>query len=237
MTRRGSSGRLVLWDIDGTLVDAGGIGARAFDLAIERVLGARPPSRIRMSGMTDPKIVHGYLEMLGIEETEAEHHVGPVLGQLAAVLADAADEVRQLGRALPGVEAVLGELAGDLDVLQTVLTGNVAPNAVVKLEAFGLLRWLDLEVGAFGSDDADRNRLVPVALDRAAAIRGRRFAPEQVWVVGDSAADLACARASGVRCLLVATGRADYEELEALGADAVRHDLADTAAVVELLRG
>jgi len=232
----GAGGRLILWDIDGTLVDSGGVGADVFDLSIEQVLGVRPPARIHMSGMTDPQIVRRYLAMLEVAEEEAEAHVAPVLGHLATALAGAVDEMQRHGRALPGAEALLRELAGDDDVLQTVLTGNLAPNAALKLGAFGLQHWIDLEVGAFGSDDGDRNRLVPIALERAATIRGRRFAPSQVWVVGDSAADLDCARAGGVRCLLVATGRATYDELGALEPDAVRHDLTDTAAVAALLR-
>lgn len=90
--------------------------------------------------------------------------------------------------------------------------------------------------GAFGSDHADRNLLVPVALGRAAEHRRRTFHPGQVWVIGDSANDLACARASGARCLLVATGGAGFDELGALGPDAVLPDLGDTDRVVGLLR-
>jgi phosphoglycolate phosphatase len=227
--------RLVLWDIDGTLVDSGGVGAEVFDLAIERTLGTRPVTRPRMSGKTDPQIVREYLAMLEVAEDDVLVHLDTVLGHLAAALADADEEVRRRGRVLPGVEAALGRLAAVPDVVQTVLTGNVAANAAVKLGAFGLERWLDLEVGAFGSDDGDRNRLVPVALGRVAERRGRRFEAEDVWVVGDSANDLACARASGARCLLVGTGGAAAGALEALGPDAVLPDLSDTEHVVGLL--
>jgi phosphoglycolate phosphatase-like HAD superfamily hydrolase len=117
-----------------------------------------------------------------------------------------------------------------------VLTGNIAPNALVKLASFDLDRLLDLEVGAFGSDHADRNELVPIARERVARLRGKRFASFEVWVVGDSENDLACARAGGVRCLLVGTGRAGLDELRTLGADAVLADLGDTDSVIEILR-
>ncbi|MGH9091382.1 MAG: haloacid dehalogenase-like hydrolase, partial [Acidimicrobiales bacterium] len=212
--------RLVLWDVDGTLVDAGGIGAEVFDDAIERVLGVRPPTRVRMSGKTDPQIVGEYLALM--EVAEPRGHVVPVLDELVVALAAAEQAIRERGRVLPGVARVLAGLAEEGTVVQTVLTGNVAPNAAVKLGAFGLQRWLDLEIGAYGSDHADRELLVPVALERAARLRGRTFAPGDVWVVGDAPADLACARAGGARCLLVATGRAGYHELAALRPDAVR---------------
>jgi phosphoglycolate phosphatase len=133
------------------------------------------------------------------------------------------------------VPELLSRLAADGDVDQTVLTGNIAPNAMVKVGAFGLERWLNLEMGAYGSDDADRNALVPIAMKKVEAARGRTFTPDQVWVVGDAPNDLACARAAGVRCLLVATGRPTYEELRALHPDALRHDLRDVDEVYDLL--
>ena len=93
-----------------------------------------------------------------------------------------------------------------------------------------------MEVGAFGSDDHDREQLVPVAIERLRRLRHRSVEPHQVWVVGDTPRDLACARAGGARCLLVATGRFALEELEGLGADAVLPDLTDTEPVTRLLR-
>lgn len=229
--------RLVLWDIDGTLVRAGDIGARIFDRAIERTLGTPLPAqpRILMSGKTDPQIVREYLALVDLHGTDADRHVPVVLDHLEAELAAAEHLVRQHGSVLPGVATVLPRLFDDSRFHQTVLTGNIAPNAVVKLAAFGLERWLDLEIGAFGSDDADRRRLVPLALRRAALRRDLHLTADEVWVVGDSTNDLVCARAGGVRCLLVATGRTPLDELAALGADAVRADLGDVDAVVDLL--
>jgi phosphoglycolate phosphatase-like HAD superfamily hydrolase len=188
-----------------------------------------------MSGKTDPQIVHEYLALLGV--ADAEIHVPGILEQLEVEMAAGEHLVRAHGVALPGVTELLARLSADVDVdvVQTVLTGNIAPNAEVKLAAFGLDRWLDLEIGAFGSDHADRTELVPVALRRARDLRGREFAADEVWVVGDTANDLACARAAGVRCLLVATGRPGFEELGALGPDALRRDLHDVDEAVELL--
>jgi phosphoglycolate phosphatase len=223
--------RLVLWDIDGTLIRAGETGAVVFDRALERALGIAPASRVSMSGKTDPQIVREYLAIMEIDE--AEHHVSLILDHLEAELAAAAGTLAAAGRVLPGVPEILQRLDDRSGVLPTVLTGNIAPNAVVKLAAFGLERWLDLEVGAYGSDDADRRALVPIALRRAEQLRG--FVADQVWVIGDTANDLACARAGGARCLLVGTGRSSMVDLGRLGPDAVVADLSDVEGVVELL--
>jgi phosphoglycolate phosphatase-like HAD superfamily hydrolase len=137
----------------------------------------------------------------------------------------------------PGVAKLLPRLAAEPGVLQSLLTGNLEANARMKVAAFGLDRWLDFEAGAYGSDDADRERLVPVALERVERRYGRRLDPRDVWVVGDTPRDLACARAGGARCLLVGTGRDGYERLKGIGADAVLPDLSDADAVVDLLVG
>lgn len=234
MSKTGTMPRLVLWDIDGTLMRAGDVGAAIFDRSIEKAIGAKPPSRVRMSGKTDPQIVREYLELLDI--VDPEKHVPAVLEQLAKELAAGKSLVRAHGMVLPGITEILPALATDDEVTQTVLTGNIAPNAAIKLAAFGLDRWLDLEVGAFGSDHADRTELVPIARQRVSDRRDRRFAPGDVWVVGDSANDLACARAAGARCLLVATGRSTFEELSALRPDALRHNLGEVDEVIDILR-
>jgi phosphoglycolate phosphatase-like HAD superfamily hydrolase len=228
--------RLVLWDIDGTLVDSGGVGADMFDVALERVLGRRPPARIRMSGKTDPQIVTEYFDLLDVAQGDRSGHLASVLQHLADALAVEEEAIALKGRALPGVSEVLEELSRHEEVLQSVLTGNLAPNALVKLRAFGLDRFVDLEIGAFGSDHADRRLLVPVALRRAAELRGRVLKPSEVWVVGDTPNDAACARAGGARCLLVATGRYGLDELAAERPDVALGDLTDMAAVTTLLR-
>jgi phosphoglycolate phosphatase len=225
----------VLWDIDGTLVRAGDIGAEIFDRALELTLGTMPSVRVTMGGKTDPQIVREYLELM--EVSDIDGHLPVILGHLERQLATAAEVVATSGHTLPGVTELLPRLAAIAGVHQSVLTGNIAPNAVVKLAAFGLDRWLDLEVGAYGSDHADRTRLVPIALERLRRLRDKVVAPEQVWVVGDTAHDLACARAGGARCLLVATGRVPFDQLSGLEPDALLPDLADVDTVVSLLRG
>jgi phosphoglycolate phosphatase-like HAD superfamily hydrolase len=225
--------RLVLWDIDGTLVRAGDVGAVIFDVAIERRFGRPPSSRILMSGKTDPQIVLEYLAEFDLPD--AHSHLPAILEDLESELAAQAHVISAHGEVLPGVTGLLARLAADDDVVQTVLTGNIAANAMVKVGAFGLDRWLNLDMGAYGSDHADRNELVPIAMGKVEAATGRTFTPDEVWVVGDAPNDLACARAAGVRCLLVATGRPSFDELQALHPDALRHDLSDIDDIDHLL--
>ena len=122
-------------------------------------------------------------------------------------------------------------------MVSTLLTGNIYPNAAAKVGAFGLDRWLDLDVGAYGSDHHDRDELVSVSIGRVEAEHGVRVDPDDVWVIGDTPRDLGCARAAGSRCLLVATGRYGSDELAALGPEAVLDDLSDTTGVLKLLLG
>jgi phosphoglycolate phosphatase-like HAD superfamily hydrolase len=228
--------RLVLWDIDGTLLRGGGVARDVFDVAVTAVLGRHPGDhRIRMGGKTDPQIALEILAFAALEDAEATEHLPAVLAELERGLAAAADELRAHGHVLPGVPEVLRALDADPDLRSTVLTGNTEANAAVKLAAFELTPWVDLEIGAYGSDDRDRTALVPIALERARRLRGLQLDPEDVWVVGDTPRDLACARAGGVRCALVATGHVPLEELRVTDADAVLEDLADVDAVVKLL--
>lgn len=228
--------RLILWDIDGTLVRAGPVARDVFASAVAHVVGQHPGDHgVAMSGKTDPQIAREILETMAVVAETAAGHVPAILDRLEAELAAAAALLREQGRVLPGAEALLTRLDGEPGVLQSVLTGNVAANAAAKLAAFGLDGRVDLDVGAYGSDHHDRCELVPVALERVRATHGRE--PDVVWVVGDTPHDLACARAGGARCLLVATGRYRIEDLAGLGADAVRADLHDVDAVVDLLLG
>jgi phosphoglycolate phosphatase len=227
--------RLLLWDVDGTLVRAGDLGAAVFDLALEGVLGLRPASRVRMSGKTDPQIVTEYLAQLEVEQDDAL--VRSILGDVERHLADAArnGQLAAGGHACPGVAELLAKLALDDRIVSTLVTGNIRENARLKVAAWGLDPWFDLEIGAYGSDHSDRNRLVPLALERVRDRYGVRLDPAEAWVIGDTPRDLECARAGGCKCLLVGTGRYRAVDLAALGADALFEDLSDTARVVEVL--
>ena len=224
--------RLLLWDIDGTLVNSGGLGPAAFDRAIQGVFGRIPEAQVRMSGKTDPQIVREYMELMEVEDLDS---LPDVLKALELELLAVEKELAAKGHAYEGAAALLARLHEDPRVAQSVLTGNIAPNAVIKLAAFGLDRVLDLEAGAFGSDHADRRELVPIALSRQRELRGVAFEPAETWVIGDTPNDLDCARAAGARCLLVATGRFTLDELAPLGAEGVVPDLTHADHIVELL--
>jgi phosphoglycolate phosphatase-like HAD superfamily hydrolase len=203
---------------------------------VERVLGRTAGDHgVHMSGKTDPQIALEILANLAISGDEARSHLPDVLRALERELVEAEEVIRATGRELPGARAALQRLAATPGVTQTVLSGNLEANARLKLAAFGLDRFVDWDIGAYGSDDEDRTRLIPIALRRAREVHGLRFEPPHTWVVGDTPRDLECARAGGTRCLLVGTGRYAAERLRDLGADAVLPDLADTDGVVGIL--
>jgi phosphoglycolate phosphatase-like HAD superfamily hydrolase len=229
--------RLVLWDIDGTLLHGGPAAREIFAAAVASVTGRESgDGGVRMSGKTDPLIALEIMGRLGITEPEARSFLPKVLLALEEGLESAAGRIRAEGRPHAGVANVLGAVAADSSFLQSVLTGNLKANARIKLAAFGLERYIDLDVGAYGSDDEERKRLIPIALRRVEEQRGWSPDPSQVWVVGDTPRDLDAAGAAGARCLLVATGGYGLEELSALGADAVLPSLEDTGGVLEVLR-
>jgi phosphoglycolate phosphatase len=213
---------LVLWDVDGTLVRTAGHGRYAFEEAFQAVVG-RTPEPVEYAGRTDRQIA---LTMLAGEH----EHLPRVLEELAAALELRKEAIRAEGFAYPGVADVLEALAGRDDVIQSLLTGNIQANAVVKVSAFGLERWVDFEVGAYGSDPhEERSDLVAVARERAAAKYGE---PAGAVLVGDTPLDVRAAHEAGARAVAVATGFADPEVLRASGADAYLEDFSDTAAAV-----
>lgn len=226
--------RLVLWDVDGTLVNTGQLGRDAFSEAFEAVIGRAPDraaeTMVEMAGRTDHEIA---LEFLALHHLDGDAHLPAFSDALAAALAAKESEIRQQGRALPGAEAALAALAGVPGVVQSLLTGNIEPNAALKLAAFGLDAYLDFAVGGYGSDDAHRPNLVAVARRKAKAKYGVEFGPATTVLVGDTPLDVAAGRQGGARVVAVATGPFGPDELRTAGADAVLPDLEDTAAVVD----
>jgi phosphoglycolate phosphatase-like HAD superfamily hydrolase len=227
--------RLVLWDIDGTLVDSDGLGGEAFFEAFEKVTGTPVEHRVPFAGRTDPEIALDLLETAGIED--GEHLLADFERELAAAMADRAELVRERGRALPGVREALERLRGEPEVTQSLLTGNIEPNAHVKLGAFGLDALLDMEIGAYGSDHRRRGELVAVARRKALDLRGQAFQAEDIVLIGDTPLDVAAAIEGGARAVGVATGLYDQDELRHSGADAVLPDLRDLESVLGVLLG
>lgn len=222
--------KLILFDIDGTLLLCGPQIGPIFVDALDRVFGASVrPNGYSFSGKTDPRIA---LDLVGAAG-HAEDDILPRLDEVRRIYFEnlEADLDRERMRLLPGVMETLERLVVRDDVTLGLLTGNWRTSAGIKLGHFDLERYFAF--GAFGDDAVDRRDLVPVALERAAVAAGRRFAPEEALIVGDSELDVDCARAAGVPCLAVATGHTPAERLEAAGADFVVADLLMAAQELE----
>lgn len=227
--------RLILWDVDGTLVSCGPAGREALESGARLAAGLAALPHLPMGGKTDPQIVGEMLLGAGVAPAALDGLVPAALAEAKRALAGWKERIGREGKVHPGVVRLLDALAAADGVRQTLLTGNVAANAAVKVGAFHLEGYFDLAIGAYGDDSADRELLVPIALRRVRELRGETYESEHVWVIGDTPRDLACARAAGVRCLLAGTGREGYSAVRDAGADAALEDLADTARVLGIL--
>lgn len=206
--------RLVLFDIDGTLVDCGPSVRRLFEGAMVEAFGtAGPIDAYDFSGRTDDEIVFTLTAAAGLSAGEAAERL-PLMKRLYLErLEDGLDAAEM--RVLPAVARLLDELAAREGVYLGLLTGNWRDGARIKLARVGLDGYFAF--GAFGDDQPDRLGLPPVALERAAAVTGRRWRTEECLIVGDSPADVACARAHRIPALAVATGRTPSGQLAAAG--------------------
>ena len=225
--------KVILFDIDGTLVLTGGAGARAMSQAFEDLFSIPNAfTNIPMFGRTDASIVSDAATAFGIAPDSAG------LASFRDVyVARLRNEVEQPGPSkgvMPGVRALLAALARRDDVYLALLTGNYEDGARVKLEYFDL--WHYFPCGAFGDNAPDRNGLLPRALARIQACGGPAVPASETIVVGDTPLDVACATTSGARSIAVATGGYSSDALRAAGADVVLQDLGDTREVLRALR-
>ena len=232
---------LVLWDLDGTLLDAGGVGSDLYEMVFLQLFGRPLDVQAPMAGRTDRAIILETLELAGI--SEPRRYVDPFIEGLRVHAPAVRKKVALQGHALPGAAEALAALAtvsrGPVGrVHQTALTGNIRSVAEVKLSALGLRESLDLCVGAYGDDHEIRAELVQIARRRAAAVHGRLptdFEGDATVVIGDTPLDVAAALAMGARAVGVATGRYSATELNDAGADEVLPDLRDTGVVMNAL--
>ena len=227
--------KLVLFDIDGTLVLTGRAGIRAMNRACEEVIGhVGALDGIPVAGRTDWIILHDALGAIGhaLDDDLFARLRDAYVGHLEEAIAEPGEGVKAV---MPGIRPLLDTLAARPDVFLALLTGNFERSARIKLAHFDL--WRYFRCGAFGDDAADRNALVPFALERAKGCGLEAIPPESMFVIGDTPHDVACARAVGAVPIAVATGTFTVDQLRASGAGIVFEDLSDTDAVLRLIAG
>ena len=222
--------KLILWDIDGTLIHSGAAGEQALVRAAETVLGIRLDlNEIDWAGRTDRRIAEMILE----------HFDRPADPEVVAALIDVylnrlPEEVQaRRGVVLPGINAVLERIEADPALFQGLLTGNMERGARAKLAHYDLWRYFPF--GGFADDGVDRNELGPHALRKASEYCGRSFDADEVYVVGDTPHDIACGRVIGASTIAVATGKYSETALSEHNPAAVFGDLGDTEAFFRVL--
>lgn len=227
--------RLVLWDIDHTLIETRGVGSQVYAEAFAKVTGHPLEKMPELAGRTEPVIFREALKANGLDPDKDLYH--QFAAEQARAYAAYLDELRDRGRALPGAAETLRALSERNDVLQSVLTGNTRLSAEIKLRVFHLDRYVDFNIGAYGTDDDARANLVEVARRRAAKAHGVDYVADATFLIGDTPNDVAAAQASGARIIAVATGKDTAADLAAAGADIVLPDLTDTPAILAAIYG
>ena len=230
--------RLLLFDIDCTLLNTGGAGMAAFHSAAEELysdqISKKGVLKLDMAGSTDSGLIMDIFKSLDIEDSSSERkrffHL--YLSKLSTNLSNSNFN----GKLLPGVLDTLKKLAephDDYEVYMGLLTGNIEEGARIKIEHYGIEKYFMF--GAFGCDHFDRNKLGPIALERAHQNHGIQFDSQDTFVIGDTPKDINCAKAFGARSLAVATGSFSYDQLMGYDPDCLLDDLSDWEKVSNLL--
>ncbi|MFC7267179.1 HAD family hydrolase [Streptomyces lutosisoli] len=219
--------RLVLWDIDHTLIDTRGVGRELSAAAFARTTGQPMREQAKIDGITEQVIFRETARLHGLTTSR------PDFERFAHALTEEhlnhINDLRERGHALPGAAAALDALDAD-GVQQTVVTGNVRAVAEIKLQVFGLDSRILWDLGAYGEDNDARAELVRLSLQHA------HVSAETAVLIGDTPADVEGAHANGVRVIAVASGRSDETTLRDAGAETVLSDLRDTELLVKLVR-
>jgi phosphoglycolate phosphatase len=227
--------RLVLFDIDGTILDSGGTAARAFMAALADVFGIHPERNgYSFAGKTDPQIARDLLIRAGVQEETIRSELPRLWESYLSRFRESCDPGQIT--VYPGVRELLQRLDADPAAVLGLLTGNLQEGARLKLSAAGV-EFERFLICAFGSDHHERRELPAIAIDRAERRLARRFAGKEVVVIGDTPHDISCGEHLGVRTLAVATGSYSRRELEQCGPDYLFESLEDTADVLQAIFG
>jgi len=221
--------KLVLFDIDGTMLWSQGAGRRSMTAALVEAIGSAGPEGYRYDGKTDPQIARDIMRHEGVEPSRIDALVPALLERYVALLEEELRERRL--ELFPGVAALVERVEATPGLVPGLLTGNVRRGAALKLRAAGIA-FERFRVGAFGSDHHHRPELPAIAQRRARETLGHDVAGGDVIVIGDTPDDIACGRPIGARTIGVATGHYGVEELARHAPAAVFATLEDTEAVM-----
>jgi phosphoglycolate phosphatase-like HAD superfamily hydrolase len=225
--------RLVLWDVDRTLLYVGEIDRQVYQEVFAELLGRAPKTLpAKGTGRTVPLATKEMFLINGVAESQVAELATHALRLLPQRFAAYRDRLASEGSLLPGAVEALRRVRVLPGTVASVVTGNLRANALVKLDAFTLTQFLDVEVGGYASDDPHRPSLVGLAQQRAGARYGVAFTRENTVIIGDSREDVSTGREGGARVIGVATGTTSASELRECGADVVVNDLRDAEAVV-----
>jgi phosphoglycolate phosphatase-like HAD superfamily hydrolase len=223
--------KLVLFDIDGTILLTDGAGRRAMEGAMAAVYGSTGASTYRYDGKTDRQIAREQMREAGFDDATISARMDTLFAEYERRLRAELEGDRSLARLCAGVEPLLDALEARDDAMLGLLTGNIEQGARHKLRAVGI-DFARFRVNAFGSDHEERPQLPAVAQRRARELAGVDLSGDRIVIIGDTPADIHCGRALGVRAIGVATGRYSVDDLAAHGPAAVFATLEDTEAVV-----
>lgn len=226
--------RLVLFDIDGTILNGGALWRECFEGAMAACFPGMKWPRISFSGKTDRQICREFFEAMGVApdriDTDTDRVLDAYLSRADECLRHRAAEVAEL----PGVRRLLESLSGTSEVVLGLLTGNVERGAKLKLQALAMDQYFLF--GAYGDDHWDRYELPAIAARRAQEVCGKRFSGKEIVIIGDTPHDVNCGKSIGVRAIAVGTNSSIKKEaLHAAEPDAYFDDLSDTASVERVI--
>jgi len=222
--------KFILFDIDGTLLDSGGAGARSLNLAFEEIFAAKDAFRtISMAGKTDMQILR---EALCLHDIDCSTGIIPEF--FRSYTKHLSENIgNSSGHVKPGIREALRELQTKKECVLGLLTGNIEAGARIKLDHFGLNS--SFSVGAFGNDNEDRDRLLPVAVEKLYRQNSMQVSFRDCVVIGDTPRDVSCSKPYGAFSVAVATGPYSARTLIEAGADMVFKDLSDTSAFMSVI--